>query len=360
MVLITQEELTNPIRYTAFNPWLTGLLALGARKVSQDPSVITKLLGPSSAIGEALIAAASNTKVTRTLQVLCAVGFFFKYVNSYLNQRALNFGYNGESAKFVWPREIAVVTGGSGGLGKLQVEGLARAGLKKVIIMDVAEPAFDLPSNVVFYKTDLTQGDEITRVGDLIRKEIGHPTIVVNNAGLGCGKTILGSTERSIKLTFNVNAIAPFLVTKEFLPNMIENNHGHIVTIASMASFISPAQMVDYAASKAAALSFSEGLSQELKHRYKARGVRNTVVHPLWVKTPLTTVFKNMDSFFGRQLEPEEVSKAILDQILSGKGGQVMIPSSLTTAGLIRALPNWIQEIIRDDSKEMVIFNKDF
>lgn len=358
--MLTQSDIFDPINATAFNPFVTGILALIMRRIRQDPTVINRIFEPDSPIGNAIRRVAFNTKTYKVLWSLCGVAFFSKYVNRYLNQRALNFGYYGPSTKFVWDQEIAVVTGGSGGLGKLTVKGLSAAKLKKVVILDIVSPTFDLPDNVVFYKTDITSGEEITRIGDLIRKEVGHPTIIINNAGTGIGKTILESTERSLKLTFNVNAVALFLVTKEFLPKMIENNHGHVLTVASLASFFTPAQMVDYSASKAAALSFSEGLSQELKHRYNARGIRNSVVHPNWIKTPLTTVFNNMDHFFGRQLYPEQVANKVVAQILSQNSGQVLIPSSLSSAASIRAIPNWLQEAVRDGSQDMVVVNKDF
>jgi len=57
---------------------------------------------------------------------------------------------------------------------------------------------------------------------------------------------------------------------------MIKANHGHIVTMASMASFMVHAQNVDYACTKASCLAFHEGLTQELKSRYNANKVRTT------------------------------------------------------------------------------------
>lgn len=57
---------------------------------------------------------------------------------------------------------------------------------------------------------------------------------------------------------------------------MIEKNHGHVVTVASMASYVVPPQIVDYAAAKAGALAFHEGLGNELRSRYKADKVRTT------------------------------------------------------------------------------------
>jgi short-subunit dehydrogenase len=79
-------------------------------------------------------------------------------------------------------------------------------------------------------------------------------------------------------------------MVREFLPSMIEKNHGHVVTIASMASFIGLGDMVEYSCTKASALAFHEGLRQELRLWYKAPKVRTTCViipsvHPCYLKS---------------------------------------------------------------------------
>ena len=56
--------------------------------------------------------------------------------------------------------------------------------------------------------------------------------------------------------TFEVNTISHFTMVREFVPSMIKNNHGHVVTVASAASYIVHAQNVDYSCSKASALAF--------------------------------------------------------------------------------------------------------
>lgn len=86
--------------------------------------------------------------------------------------------------------------------------------------------------------------------------------------------SILDETEEQIRHVFDVNIIASFLMIKEFLPAMIQNNHGHIITISSMASFVTGVHNVDYACSKIGTLALHEGLAQELRHRYKAPKVR--------------------------------------------------------------------------------------
>lgn len=121
---------------------------------------------------------------------------------------------------------------------------------------------------------DLTSSAAIKEIATKIRRDHGHPTVLINNAGVGFGGTILDEPEEKIRLTVEVNTLAHFWTVKEFLPSMIKNDHGHIVNIASMASFVALGEMADYACSKAGALAFHESLTQEIKHWYGSRRVR--------------------------------------------------------------------------------------
>jgi len=58
---------------------------------------------------------------------------------------------------------------------------------------------------------------------------------------------------------FNVNTLSHYFLAQEFLPSMVRANHGMVVTVASAAAYITAPRMVDYSASKAAALAFHEG-----------------------------------------------------------------------------------------------------
>jgi short-subunit dehydrogenase len=107
-----------------------------------------------------------------------------------------------------------------------------------------------------------------------IRKAHGDPTVLINNAGIGAEGTILDKAEATVRKTFEVNSLSHFLTVKEFLPSMIKRNHGHVVTVASAASFVSIGEMVDYSCTKASALAFHEGLTQEIRYWYGAKKVR--------------------------------------------------------------------------------------
>jgi all-trans-retinol dehydrogenase (NAD+) len=141
--------------------------------------------------------------------------------------------------------------------------------------MNTANAYYVVP-NVHFYEVDITSSENIHEAAEKIRKDHGDPTVLINNAGIGTNKTILDETETEMRRVFDVNTISHFLLVKEFVPAMIKRNHGHIVTVASMASFLVHAQNVDYTCTKASALAFHEGLGQELKSRHNAKKVRTT------------------------------------------------------------------------------------
>lgn len=71
-----------------------------------------------------------------------------------------------------------------------------------------------------------------------VRSKVGYPTVLINNAGVARGKSILDSSEKDIRFTFDVNSLAHYWIVKEFLPSLVENNHGMVVTVASIAAWV--------------------------------------------------------------------------------------------------------------------------
>ncbi|KAJ5827837.1 hypothetical protein N7447_004600 [Penicillium robsamsonii] len=252
-------------------------------------------------------------------------------------------------------RELILLTGGCSGIGKQVMEDLARTGVR-VIILDINEPTFTLPANVTFYKANITSSADIADVARTIRDNHGEPTVLINNAGVGHEGTILEEPEEKIRQTFEVNTISHFLMVKEFLPAMVKANHGHVVTVASMASFVVLGEIVDYCCTKASALAFHEGLRQELKHWYNAPNVRTSVIHPLWVRTPMIKMLTDHEAHLRQPImTPQVVSEAICKQILTQTSGQVILPASQSMASLVRAMPAWMQEGVRTFASNALI-----
>jgi short-subunit dehydrogenase len=134
---------------------------------------------------------------------------------------------------------------------------------------------------------------------------------------------------------------------------MVARKKGHIISTCSMSSFVTPAGLVDYAATKAAVMALHEGLHEELKYRYDAPQVRTSVVHPTYVRTPLCDSYANaLEKSKALQLTPEFVGTQVVQAILSGSSQQIVLPRVLGFTSALRALPWWFQEIVRGATKE--------
>ena len=93
---------------------------------------------------------------------------------------------------------------------------------------------------------------------------MGHVSILVNNDGIVSGTALLDTPDSKIIRTFDVNILAHFWTLKAFLPAMISRQDGHIVNVASLAGHSGINKLVDYCASKFAAVGLDESLRVEL------------------------------------------------------------------------------------------------
>ncbi|OPB42158.1 short chain dehydrogenase/reductase [Trichoderma guizhouense] len=307
------------IRRTLLNPNLLLPLLLLARytKKGQDLSIL-------------------HPKAARRLRLLFYVAVA-RGLSGWLSDKVRN---NWVSDKYDWSKEIVLITGGAAGIGASIVKLLDELKVR-VVVLDVQRMTYTASSRVHHFYCDIRSPANVAAVAEKVVGQIGHPTVVINNAGVVRGKTILDATPEDVRFTFDVNALAPFWVTKAFLPHMVAQNHGMVVTVTSFASWVTVPNLVDYAASKAAAMSFHEGLSAELKTRYNAPKVRTVVVHPGASKTALFTGFNQGAPFLLPSQEPDSIAEAVVKQILSGRSGQVIMPEAGGMLPALRVYPDW-------------------
>ncbi|KAF2264265.1 dehydrogenase/reductase SDR family member 8 precursor [Lojkania enalia] len=354
----TAQRLSNLISlsfsHIALNPVLSGALLW---VLTKGPTQVRARLASRFA---ALRDSGRLEQITKALRLLLALGLL-RNVNGYLNKIALNAWrlkpLIGEKKKWNWSEEIAVVTGGCSGIGELIVRGLVKKGLR-VAILDIQElpPELQGYANIKFFACDITDPTAVNTTAERIRAMMGSPSILVNNAGIAQAHTILDTSDEWLRKIFDINLLSNFTTVKAFLPDMIAKNKGHIVSVASASSYLGIAGMVDYTATKAGVLSFHEGLNQELKHRYNARGVLTTSVHPSWVRTPLIQTWEKALKATGNALiEPQDVADVIVKQIISASGGQIFVPHTLSKVALLRGLPHWLQELLRDGTSKAVL-----
>lgn len=129
-------------------------------------------------------------------------------------------------------------------------------------------------------------------------------------------KTILELTSKEFLMTLRVNVLGTFNIVHEFLPSICARNHGHIVTIASTASFASPPGMSDYSTSKAGIMAFHEVMTAEIYARMNATNVRTTVICPVKVRTPLGSIVEDHKSSWTTPVqEPWQVAEKIVQAV---------------------------------------------
>ncbi|KAI1270531.1 NAD(P)-binding protein [Xylariaceae sp. FL1019] len=336
--------IVDSLREALLSPFFSGPLLLFANFAPEHTRhALSKALSDRPLLR--VIHKAVDIKILRILFVLSLL----RYLNRVLSTMAANSWRLAATKGWDWPNEIAVVTGGSSGIGKLIVERLAGLGVR-VAVLDVQAMPKEMQSDRVrFFECDVTLSRSVTAAADAVRREFGHPTILVNNAGVVKPLPILKIPYEQLQKTFGVNTMSHWLTVQQFLPHMIQMNKGHVITIASIASFVALPCAIDYSATKAAALAFHEGLTSEIKHFYKAPNVLTTVVHPNFVRTPLVQDFGDFLERAGTPfLTSEQLADPIVAQLKSCKGGQLIIPNHTTVLSGIRGWPTWAQEMLRD------------
>lgn len=295
----------------------------------------------------------TSPAIRKSLYFLGAT-LFLKW-NSWTSRKALN---NGVSDSYNWDKEIIVVTGGAGGIGGEVVRQLT-AKHTRIAVLDLLPLTYPKPTNVEYFQCDLTDSEALAAAAQKIRTKWGPPTVLCAVAGIVRNKTLFGATKRDFDLTFGVNVIGLAMCYKEFVPDMAKKNHGHVVTVSSQTAYLAVAGMVDYAASKSAALALHEGLSTELKHVYNAPKVRCTVILPATVGTKMFKGLSSPSDFMFPVLKPEEVAAEIVGALWAGQARHIEMPfmGKLLTP-LNKVLPVWWRIGMQDAAKDsMANFN---
>ncbi|OBZ76728.1 Short-chain dehydrogenase/reductase family 16C member 6 [Grifola frondosa] len=274
---------------------------------------------------------------------ISAFWFLKWYSRLYRNQGSLLFG----PPRLDWGEQIVVVTGGSSGIGELIANTLAVRNVN-VVVLDI-KPIVTQNYNITYYKCDVSNWDEVEAVSRRIVEELGHPTMLINNAGVVQGKLLLDLTPEDIQQTFSVNTIAHFWTLKAFLPEMIKQKTGHIVNVSSVAGMVGMAQMTDYNASKAALISLHESLRYELDHRYDAPGVRTTLLIAGTILTPLFSTVRLPSSwlfhFFFPSMPPVDVAKTVIAALDEQHSRVLYMPFYAHFVPLLHMCPSFIRDL---------------
>ena len=173
--------------------------------------------------------------------------------------------------------KVAIVTGGSQGIGKGIVKVLKEENVN-VINFDIKEPSYD----VDYFKVDVSKKEQVIKGVDYVISKYGRIDILVNNAGIESYGAVHEVEEDEWDRIINVNVKGVFLMSKYTIPYMLKQGKGVIINIASVQSFAVQRRVAAYGTSKHAVL----GLTRSIAVDY-APTIRCVAVCPGSIRTPL-------------------------------------------------------------------------
>jgi all-trans-retinol dehydrogenase (NAD+) len=142
-----------------------------------------------------------------------------------------------------------------------------------------------LSNDIQIFSCDVSSKNSILQGAVKARRAYGPVTILINNAGVVSGLNILELSDSMIDKTLQINTISHLHTIKEFLPDMIAQKRGHIVTIASMAGLNGVPGLSDYCASKFGAVAIDETVRLELQSKGLDKYVKTTCICPYFINT---------------------------------------------------------------------------
>ena len=203
---------------------------------------------------------------------------------------------------------VALVTGASRGIGAATAEALRAAGARVVRVARTLAPGedfLDLPS-------DLTDAAQVEALAERVRRDVGPPDLVVNNAGGFLLRPLEQTTMADFDGQVAINLRAAFAVARAFLPMLRAAGRGTFVTVGSVADHVGFPENAAYAASKYGL----RGLHETLLAEFRGTGVRLTLISPGPTDTDIWTPFDpdRREGFPRRaqMLHPADVADAVL------------------------------------------------
>lgn len=194
--------------------------------------------------------------------------------------------------------KVALITGGSRGIGKAIAEKFAKNGYNLVINyvsdstkIDELSEFFKQGNNieVLFVKTDVTDYNSCENMVKQAIEKFGRIDVLVNNAGITKDGLLMRMKEEDFDKVINVNLKGTFNVTKNVIPYMMKQKNGRIVNISSVVGVSGNAGQCNYAASKAGIIGFTKSIAKELA----SRNILANAIAPGFIKTDMTDVLSD-------------------------------------------------------------------
>lgn len=226
-------------------------------------------------------------------------------------------------------KQVAIVTGGSRGIGKTIALELARNGAKVVInynsnadaANEVVKEIEALGSEAFASQADVSDSAQAKVLVEETINRFGKVDILVNNAGITRDRSFLKLTEEAWRKVIDVNLNSAFNTTSAVLPLMVEQKYGRIINISSIIGQSGNVGQTNYAASKAGLIGFTKSLALEMANK----GVTVNAICPGFIETemvaeiPAEILEKIVSKIPQRRLgQPSEIARAVCYLVTDG------------------------------------------
>ncbi|CCC68689.1 hypothetical protein NCAS_0B06050 [Naumovozyma castellii] len=221
------------------------------------------------------------------------------------------------------PGSVALVTGGSSGLG-LEIVKQLLSKRCTVIILDIYPPniQFGADKALTYYKCDVGSQEEIEKTYKRISKDHASIHILINNAGITCLKPITEFSKEEVNKVINVNYLGACKLMHLWLS---ANNEGFIVNIASVLGLITPARLAAYGASKGGLISFHQSLNLLLKKRTTNK-IKMLLVCTGKIRTKMFQSVDSPSTLFAPDIKPDILARRIVKSIERGNCQTIRMP----------------------------------
>ncbi|XP_059997371.1 short-chain dehydrogenase/reductase 3 isoform X1 [Lagenorhynchus albirostris] len=217
-------------------------------------------------------------------------------------------------------RENVLITGGGRGIGRQLAREFAERGARKIVLWgrtekclkETTEEIRQMGTECHYFICDVGNREEVYQTAKAVREKVGDITILVNNAAVVHGKSLMDSDDDALLKSQHINTLGQFWTTKAFLPRMLELQNGHIVCLNSVLALSAIPGAIDYCTSKASAFAFMESLTLGL---LDCPGVSATTVLPFHTSTEM---FQGMRVRFPNlfpPLKPETVARRTVEAV---------------------------------------------
>lgn len=219
--------------------------------------------------------------------------------------------------------KVAVVTGGSRGIGRAVAVALAREGAKVVINFagnvtaanSVLEEITGAGGEAMLYQANVADGEAVEAMIKAALDKFGHIDILVNNAGITRDNLLARMKEEDWDAVMNTNLKGIFLCTKAVARSMMKQRSGKIINMSSVIGLTGNAGQGNYAAAKAGVIGFTKSMARELA----SRNIMVNAIAPGFITTDMTHVLSDEIKTglsekipLGRLGAPEDVANAVV------------------------------------------------